>query len=288
LFREESYSEIAHLAYAIALNDAPRLWMLWLTGYFDAAGHPDGEHALAVGGYISSVPMWLRFEKAWKKVLRKNKIDIFHMADFMACADEFKNWLGRKDEQSELLLKLAGITKEHVRHGFSTMVFLDAWKEVNKTYKLRESHCTPYGLCGFFTVDKAMRWLVDRKRRFALEFVFEDGDKHKGDLMWMIDQFVRTDKRVNAGAAPNFRSKRVVPLQAADFVTWQQYRFVANKLTKADIKPHFYESFAQLVTIPKTWGVIDEEALVKFCVGFEIPKRDDRAVWTGPMRALVQ
>ncbi len=29
--------------------------MLWLMAYFDAAGHPDGNDALSVGGYISAV-----------------------------------------------------------------------------------------------------------------------------------------------------------------------------------------------------------------------------------------
>ena len=82
--------------------------MLWLTGYYDACGHHDGKHVLALGGYISSVPAWLRFEKQWKRALKRAGIDVpFHMTDFMACERHFKNWKGREEEQAELLLKLS-------------------------------------------------------------------------------------------------------------------------------------------------------------------------------------
>jgi hypothetical protein len=259
--------------------------MLRLTGYFDAAGHPDGEHTLAVGGYVSSAPAWLRFERLWRRELSKVGIEVFHMADFMACAKQFKNWRGREDEQEALLVKLAGIIHDNVRKSFSTMILLDAWKEVNNTYALKESHCTPYGICGFFTIDKTMRWLAGRQRKFQARFIFEDGDKHKGDFIWMVDQFVLENKWLHAGAKPHFEPKAVVQLQAADFVMWEQFNLAKDQLTNPKSPSPVRKSFQKLMTIPRHWGVLDEEKLVTFCVDFEVPKRGARAVWSGPMRA---
>lgn len=263
--------------------------MLWLTHYFDASGHPDAKHALAVGGYVSSVPAWLRFEKAWSGVLKPVGIDVFHMADFMACGGDFKHWRGREDEQSALLLKLVGVTKKYVRRSFSTMIRLKAWNEVNQIYALKESHCTPYAICGFFTMDKAMTWLVKRQRRFMARFYFEDGDKHKGDFIWLIDQIVAQDKRRMSGAKPHFEPKTVVPLQAADFVMWEQLNLAKDHIRNPQSAAAVRKSFQQLMTIPRDWGVIDHEKLVRFCDEFDVPKRASGKLraWT-PVQALRQ
>jgi hypothetical protein len=99
------------------------------------------------------------------------------------------------------------------------MIRLDAWHRVNaESYALKENHCTPFALCAFFTMDKTFRWLLRRTRRFSLRFVFEDGDKHKGDFQWVMDQFVRKNRRALAGAMPTFERKDSPPLQACDLV----------------------------------------------------------------------
>lgn len=226
-----------------------------------------------MGGYISSVPRWLRFEKQWNRALKQADIDVFHMTDFMACADDFKDWQGRDDEQLELLLKLATITKKHVRRSFSSMVVLNDWTEVNKAYALKENHCTPYGLCAFYTMNKVMKWLLTRTSDFRIRFIFEDGDKNKGDFMWMMDQFYKLDKRVFAGARPSFEPKSLAPLQAADFVMWEQFHLAKDRIKNPVNPSAVRKSFRELLSIPHDWGVFDEEMLVKFCEGFGVPKR---------------
>jgi hypothetical protein len=254
--------------------------MVGLTGYFDAAGHPDGKHALVVGGYVSSVPAWLRFDRDWRRALSKVGIQTFHMADLMACEDEFKSWHGREVERDALLLKLARITKKYVRRSFSATVPLDAWKSVNQAYQLKENHCTPYGLGGFYVIDRTMRWLARREKEWGAAFIFEDGDKHKGDLIWIMDQFVRQNRKRHAGAAPIFRPKSLSPLQAADFVLWEQRRLFAERLAMPDSPPEVRRTMRELMGIKKTWGVFTEADLVKFCVDFEIPKRGASGRWS--------
>lgn len=248
--------------------------MLWLTCYYDAAGHPKGKHALVVGGYVAAVPAWLRFEREWKRALNKAGIDVFHMADFMARKGKFENWKGRDHEQARLLLKLVQITNKHARISFSTIILLDAWESVNKTYALREAHCTPYALCGFFTILRTAGWLWRRDRRFKAELIFEDGDLNKGDLIWMIDRFTGHKKKILGGLFPTFKGKELSPLQAADFVAWEHLNAARERLLKPDVPAGLRETFKKLETIKKSWRIITEDQLLKFCADYDVPKRD--------------
>ena len=251
--------------------------MLSLVGYFDAGGHQDGKDVISVGGYLSSIPAWLRFEKEWHRTLKPLGIEEFHMTDFVACQDAFKDWKGREDEQARLLLKLAKITKKHVRRSFSGTLFLADWRRANEQYSLKESHCTPYALCAFFVMDAAIRYLAHRTRnKLRARFVFEDGDKGKGDFIWMIDQVVSRNKRMFKGIKPDFQGKELAPLQAADFVLWEQLYVEKKRLRNPSLGRHVSrDSFKELLGIKRTWGLMDYASLVRFCVEFEIPKRGE-------------
>ncbi|HTM24345.1 MAG TPA: hypothetical protein VL225_04075, partial [Vicinamibacterales bacterium] len=256
--------------------------MSWFTAYYDAAGHPVDQRTLTLGGYLSTVPRWLIFEKKWKRQLQRENIDVFHMADFMACRGKFKNWKGRESEQTPFLLKLAEVIHKHTRHSFGQTVILDDWKRANKEYALAESHCSPYGLCGFFLMDRTFRHLSAIKRQFQAKFYFEDGDLNKGDLIGLMDQFIRIDPSLLASAKPNFEPKTVVPLQAADFAMWEKFRFAKDHLEwqkQPDWQenparvPAVRESFQALMQKDKTWGILNYERVIDFCVDFGVPKR---------------
>ena len=262
--------------------------MALLTTYFDAAGHPDGKHALIVGGYVASVQAWLRFERAWNARLKRSGIDVFHMADFMACKDGFENWKGREKEQDALLKKLAGVISDHARHSFSTMILLDDWAEINRLYALDENHCTPYSIAGFYSIDKAMRWLNRRDGDTAFtKFIFEDGDKHKGDFIWMVDQIVKWNKRLLAPMKPHFMPKKLAPLQAADFVLWEQFNASKTRLlTGAPIV--WRPTLRQLSSVKHTWGMLNADRLIQFCEEYCVPKRGSGLTWTGPARVALE
>lgn len=138
------------------------------------------------------------------------------MAEFMACRGEFKDWAGREGERDEVVQELLRIARKNTHKGFATSTLLDVWREANEIYQLKECHCTPYGLCGFFTMDKTIRYLLRRKEKFAARFFFEDGDKHKGDFISLINQLVKRRPKLLAGLKPNFEKKSATPFQAAD------------------------------------------------------------------------
>jgi hypothetical protein len=254
--------------------------MLSLNGFFDAAGHASGDHALIVGGYMAAVPAWLKFEKEWNAALKKVGLSELHTTDFMACAPPYKTWRGREKEREALLMKLARITKKHVRYSLSTTVLLDDWREANALYQLKESHLTPYGLAGFFLVHRTMGWVAARQRRCRVALIFENGDQGKGDLIWLVDQVLRS-LAARHNAILTFHPNKIAPLQAADFVMWEQRRLTKDRLMSSEEPVEFRKPLQELMTIKKRWGILDKTMIVKFCEDFDVPKRGvSAAPWT--------
>ncbi len=203
------------------------------------------------------------------------------MSDFMACRNGFENWKGRREEQAQLLAQLADVVKAHTRKGFATMVLLESWRRINKVYKLKESHCTPYALAGFLTMRDAMAWLSIRERNLRARFIFEDGDLHKGDFLWFMDQLAER-RREFAGLKPNFEPKEMTPLQGADFAMWEQVRNVKNQLENPDRDrmPILRDSLKRLMALKSKWTYTDDEGILKFCRDLDVPKRGENRTWS--------
>ena len=89
--------------------------------------------------------------------------------------------------------------ERNVYKAFSEAVLLDDWRAVNENYQLEESRCTPYALGGFFIMDRTIRWWGKKHPHDSMtNFVFEEGDKNKGDFMWMMESVIRQDVRCSA------------------------------------------------------------------------------------------
>src|SRR5262245_57682962 len=132
----------------------------------------------------------------------------------------------------KLLTTLISIIKRNVYKAFLEVVLLDDWRAVNENYRLQESRCTPYALGGFFIMDRTIRWWGEKHPHDSMtNFVFEEGDKNKGDFMWMMESVIRQDRSVLGIAKPRFEPKGLAPLQAADLAGWTMRRATRVWLT---------------------------------------------------------
>ena len=260
-----------------------------LTGFFDAAGHPDGEHSLLVCGHVAEKTRWDRFERQWKQTLvAAGMTTPFHMSEFMACKGAFEGWRERVEDRAALAGMLVSIIRKNVHKAFSETILLKDWKAVNEVYQLRESHCTPYALAAFYVMDRTIRWWGKKHpKAYMTEFVFEKGDKHTGDFMWVMDRIIQTDPVALGIARPRFEKKSLAPLQAADFAGWVMRRSQKVWLTsepEASIPRKVVAELIELRSVPHLAGFLDEDKLLKFCRAHDVPKRGEQRQWAGVRR----
>jgi hypothetical protein len=66
-----------------------------LEGYFDETGIHDGAAVCIVAGYYAQRSQWNKYESAWKKILRRERIREFHAKVFFGAApkgSEYYEW----------------------------------------------------------------------------------------------------------------------------------------------------------------------------------------------------
>ena len=118
--------------------------------------------------------------------------------------------------------------------------------------------------------DRCIRWWGAKHPKDNCEFVFEDGDKHKGHFVQAIEDAIQHDKRVLRGIRPKFKPKKLRALQAADFVVWEQRNLITDRLMGGWA---VRETFLELEKTPSTWGYLDADKITKFCDQFGVVKR---------------
>lgn len=128
------------------------------TAYFDDSGHPNKGPEMVVGGYLSTIPRWLAFEREWSAVLHEFGVSAFHMQEFRGSWGEFKSWKGNEGRRVAFPKKLIKVIKRRTITSIASSVLMDDYREVNGIYVLPE-FVSPYALCGVNTQHKTKVWL---------------------------------------------------------------------------------------------------------------------------------
>jgi hypothetical protein len=169
------------------------------------------------------------------------------------------------------LKSLAKLVRRNAHFSPATTIVLKDWHELNRKYRLKECHATPYAIASVGVINKSIQWLKrDHPHDVLTEFVFEQGDNLQGDLMFFMD-LVRRRVPNLAGIYPQFKPKSLEPLQACDFVAWEQRDVVKKKLENR--YERIRESLQELFTLKRDWGVSDKGTLEAWINDMEVPLR---------------
>jgi len=231
------------------------------TAYFDDSGHPDDQDAVIVAGWVATVDQWLLFEKSWQQVLEDFgiKSGVFHMTDFEASANEYSDLSPQR--KCSLLNRLIAHIRVRTRYSFVSIVPMADYKEINDAYCFEEVLGKPYAFAAVYAIQRLKQWKNTFAADSPLVTVFEDGTKHKGDLMAVFKQFEFDD--------PIFRKKKdVVALQAADMLGWECLRaFKTGDLRR---------SFDLLLEVPgrQEHGIFTTDNLAEACKNADVFPRD--------------
>lgn len=249
--------------------------MAMFSAHIDESGTPDDSHVvLTVAGFVSSVEKWARFELEWKKILKQAGLPegtIFHMSKFARGLPPYQEFEGQSKRKAALVSSLVRCTRRNVNKAFSCTVALRDWERLNQRYCISESLGYPYPFCGRMCVGAVMQW-ARKKNATNIEFFFEDGATHRGQLKKILNAN-------NDGIEPIFRSKETMTqFQAADLLAWKSRRTIADVVRYArpgdiDLYNSIQNSLAEIKSIPHKYGVHTYESMERIAQRGRIPLR---------------
>lgn len=236
------------------------------TAYFDESGTHDQSAALVVSGYIASDQQWIDFDKAWNDALADEGLTHFHMKDFAHSRREFSRWKNDEPRRKRFLERLINIIRENTRKSFSYAVILHAYHTINSKYLLEEYVGKPYAFCASMCMTGVDSWKLEHGYNNPVRNVFEDGVADKGVLLTLL-------KRDNR-ATPVFGQKReYTPLQAADFVAWENLKMFNQKEAGTLNTQRLRKPFLALYSMPQEWSVYTIANLQEICRHLRVPLR---------------
>jgi hypothetical protein len=228
------------------------------TAYLDDSGHPDDTDVVVVAGLLASGEQSSLLESDWKSVLARHRLGFFHMADFEAGHEDYKHLSVR--ERLALPCRLASLICSRAQLGYCFIVPMADYRRVNSEWALQECIGSPYGIAGDQIVKELSTWRKRNQDKCEnLRVVFDDGSKHKGDLMECLGR----DRLLSDASFRN--KKEITALQAADFLAWECYHSFETKQVR--------ESLGMLLRLPFEHGIFSHEDLLGACDQEHVMKR---------------
>ena len=229
------------------------------TGYFDDSGATSTGVVVACG-WISSVEQRKQFDENWRFVLGKFELPYFHMKSLRQYKGPFQKFKDNLPLETDLMQRLQAVIRIRAQKSIGCLVDVVAYEALNREYRLREHFGDPFSLAGCVAIAKTYKWFDRMYPNDEIAFVFEAGTKGWGDL-------VDSAKR-DFGVTPTKGDwEKLTPLQAADFVAWENHR-AYQKAKQANFgKLRFRGSFTQFIQHygGEDWYVADEEQIRALC-----------------------
>jgi hypothetical protein len=268
------YSLIEHLVESVLLSRyAPGVMVSMfkaLSGYFDASGHPDQHQVMTVGGFVSRVDKWTRFDRNWEAILEEYSISAFHMTDYVSSQGEFAKFKGNSALRKEFQTKLSDCIAKNINKAIRFTLILTHYNLVNQRFKLRENVGSPYSLCAFMCLQEAVQWARRKKAENSFICYFEDGDKDKGEFKR------RSEKMLPAPGLQFLQKDKIRPFEAADFMAWKAKSNAEVWLKDSyhpDQRHQMYKSMGALHRCPTDAKILTVDGLQGICLFLGVERR---------------
>ena len=158
-----------------------------LKAYFDRSELGEPAPVMAVSGYLSSDEEWAKFEPAWRQVLDRFDVEMFHMTEFECRLRSFESWTN--ETRTDLLGQLIDLVSRHTMVGIGAGILVKDYVDLPGQEQKLLGH--PYAMCSLKAVADTLRWIDDwiarkvstgewakneKGKSVPVEFVFESGD----------------------------------------------------------------------------------------------------------------
>lgn len=216
-----SYADMSHIL-RFALQ---RGYVLMVSGFFDESY---GDGLFVFGGYLFSKSGVIKFERAWKAMLKKHKLPYFRMS---SCAHGNGVFEGMsKDRRAEVARNAINLIKAHAMTGLYVVIDEQTLKQVNLEFPLIGSDS--YRLCVYLCMMCMRKTVNEKTKGQPIAMVFEAGHPSDGATGEMLGKMLSNDglgSKYNVASYIFAKKEQSVCCQAADLLAWQVRKHYADK-----------------------------------------------------------
>jgi hypothetical protein len=199
--------------------------------YFDASGNPDEHASVVVAGCVASVDQWERMEPDWNRILEEEGVAetdgyrALHMRDLTASKRAFAGWTAK--QKATLLTRLGTLMRVRVAFLVGNGMPISV-HEASQFALLGCSGWAPHPAtyCATVCVEEVGGWCVrNNVDGSVMTYIFEDGDRNRDELGVLMDDTANNERKAKdfRYAGWSFGSKRLVGLQAADWIAYETF-----------------------------------------------------------------
>lgn len=231
--------------------------VLW--AYFDESGSHQQSEVFTLAGLVSTAKRWEHFSAAWLRTLRRFGLTSpFHTQECMNRRGQFKDW--PEDRRIRLLQELARLIKAHIICGVSSSVLVRDFEEVMNAPDDEDEGTYPYVFCLQSCLEEVSARVARPGEGIACMFERIRGVEADATKFFYYLQSSKTwedtFRTIAFGSAVDF-----VPLQAADLIAYENYKFVLQQVAHPGELP--IRKFYRLLDQSKVFhfGYYDRRAL---------------------------
>ncbi len=245
-------AELANVVYA---RSAKYKAIAVLIAYLDESGTHKGSPAVGVVGLIGSLDAWERLEPLWAARLAQDDIKTFHAFDCLDCRGEYADMIYWNQARKDSLFGDLGRIVERSGVGiFGMQVAQHTWREAFKRasspYAILKPPASPYLYCFEACIELAVQWSEENAGGEPIALVFANHEEYAASARKIADAHLLAPSNLKdrltslTFATPD----EMIPLQAADLVSFEFYRFQAavHDVRLMQIRPILYQLDGQL------------------------------------------
>lgn len=226
-------AKVARVAHPVSSHTR----LLAVLAYFDESGTHEQSKVITLAGFIATAKRWEVFERKWKDALRRANLSAFHMTDFENRQREFSQL--DNEARLRLIVKLASIIKDQILYGVGVSMIMADYQEVILPLLTTgdDPKKEPYRFC-FQTCLELILQLVEIPKTERLAIVLDENRPMHGFIGEAFIEMKRERQWEHLFGSLTFSSRlETTPLQAADVLAYECYKYVAHQVVEEPIRP---------------------------------------------------
>ncbi|WP_157538802.1 DUF3800 domain-containing protein [Hydrogenophaga flava] len=261
--KAEKYWPIEEFAGSVLGGASKHKVVAVLVAYFDESGISSRDHMVLVGGAVADSSTWSRIERPWKKCLEPgeisdNGVSCFHAVDCDHGEREFAS-VPRplRDAMAWRLSDEIGKIKPHC---FAAGVVRKDWDGLPGDMKDALGG-DPLHLSVALCIEQISDWAKREVDGEPVALVFAKQHQYNKATEHIHSEYCRDFSGV--GSVSFSEPRLVIPLQVADFIAYESYRWMHERALKPDAEPRRLWKNLEKHEVKMTFNFYDKDSLHK-------------------------